>query len=552
MTTEMQQQIELSAVLNLIPYMDTRFDDRTVHNLNDIVEYFEEVGETSNDGYKLLKEALKEHKSWGKIELVNQSSTNDTNGPDQWTDDLIQGCTFRDQDGNYYVAFRGTGDGRWPDNGDGMTEESTEMQQAAKEYFDKMAEKYFVDAHANGKQIIVTGHSKGGNEAQYVYMESEYEYLIDHCYNMDGQGFSDVAIEHFKDKYGSAYEDKLKNMYSICGENDPVNELGIKIIPEENTYYVQAWDGGIVSSHLLENMLAEKDPETGEFTYTGVRWFREDGEIIHGEQGPIAIFAKKLSAEMMKMDPENRHGCAVAIMRLIDIIGGNVVLGKYGENIDYTDFFDLIANGSPLILKTLLLTEEGRETRKILAVNALEAIYAKWGVAGVLGLIAIGGVLLLSGILKALIETVVILSAVVALIDFIFDELPRIIGVVTEKIKEFIQNVHAALVDIVNKIGETLRSITPGGWYSANNPHIVVNTGRMNDYAGRLLEANRRLVNLGRRLDSLYWKVGLVGLHKLIYSDMIIGDSQRLRKSASYLTETAKDFVDAESAIQRA
>ena len=174
MNSTVQGQIELSAVLNLIPYLDTDFNYDCEMSLADIVAANEKKFK-NDDTFKILKTAIEQNPSYGEIVLVNQSSTNSTG---KWTDDLIQGCTFKDPDGNYYVAYRGTGDGRWADNGNGMTVPSTEMQEAAREYFDAMAEKYFIDANAEGKQIIVTGHSKGGNEAQYVYMTSEYEYLI--------------------------------------------------------------------------------------------------------------------------------------------------------------------------------------------------------------------------------------------------------------------------------------------------------------------------------------------------------------------------------------
>ena len=58
------------------------------------------------------------------MKLVSQSMCDgtDKNG------DLVIACTFQDTNGDIYVAYRGTGDGKWADNGDGMTKPSTEMQ----------------------------------------------------------------------------------------------------------------------------------------------------------------------------------------------------------------------------------------------------------------------------------------------------------------------------------------------------------------------------------------------------------------------------------------
>lgn len=214
MNSTVQEKIELSAVLNLIPYLDTNFNYSGEVTLAKLVreqekKFIDDNGEL-NPTFKILKTAIEKNPEFGKVVLVNQSSTNSTNN---WKDDLIQGCTFRDPDGSYYVTYRGTGDGRWPDNADGMTALSTEMQEAAKDYFDAMAEKYFVEASAEGSLIFVTGHSKGGNEAQYVYMASEYEYLIDSCYSFDGQGFSGKARDHFMEKYDLSYLDDSTLVY---------------------------------------------------------------------------------------------------------------------------------------------------------------------------------------------------------------------------------------------------------------------------------------------------------------------------------------------------
>ena len=50
--------------------------------------------------------------------------------------------------------------------------------------------------------IIVTGHSKGGNKAQYVTINSKYNDLIDKCFSFDGQGMSPEAIEAFINRHG--------------------------------------------------------------------------------------------------------------------------------------------------------------------------------------------------------------------------------------------------------------------------------------------------------------------------------------------------------------
>ena len=542
MTSTEQANIELSAVLNLIPYLDAKLDFDEGDTLEIIITKNSKKF-TNNTEFKLLKQAVDKNPEYKKIQLINQSSTNDTA---KWTDDPIQACTFKTPDGDYYVAYRGTGAGRWPDNGDGMTEESTYMQRKAQEYFDEMAEKYFIDAHVNGNSVYVTGHSKGGNEAQYVYMMSDYAHLIDACYSLDGQGFSDDAIAKFKEIYGDRYEEKLANMYSICGQNDYVHDLGYVIIPEENTYFVETNGNGFADYHHLYQMLCD---EKG--NYINLQWDIVDGQITHGEQGPVGAFAKKLSEAMMKMDDENLHGVALAIMDLIDPYSNENTLGEV--LVSWEDYVDLFAKGLPVVIATLLGTEEGHDLLFDLTKKGLEALYKQGGDAAVAAGFAILAAIVTNPALLATIVgglTVIAGSLIVLanLVDFAIDVIDKL-GKIATKIKEFISDVRKAVHEALKKIKEGLKSLTPGHGYSADNPQIVVDTYKLDNYAQRLQRVQTRIKNLDRRLDSLYWKVGLLDLWDLMQGDILTGFSARLALSARYLTETAKDFNELERAL---
>ena len=531
MNSTVQGQIELSAVLNLIPYLDTDFNYDCEMSLADIVAANEKKFK-NDDAFKILKTAIEQNPSYGEILLVDQSSTNNTG---KWTDDLIQGCTFKDPDGNYYVAYRGTGDGRWADNGNGMTVPSTEMQEAAREYFDAMAEKYFVDANAEGKQIIVTGHSKGGNEAQYVYMTSEYEYLIDSCYSHDGQGFSGSAREHFIEKYGPDYEEKLSHMYSICGEDDYVHDLGYVIIPEENTYFVETSSSGFASLHALENMIGDEDGN-----YTGLQWDIENGEITNGEQGDIGKLAKKISETMMQMDDEDLNGAAIAVMTLIDPYANDDILGSI--DVSWTDYVDLAAHGLPAVLETLFLTEEGNVILGDLINAGAEYLYENYGAGGVVAGFALGSILLTFVVAPLVLDIVVLAN----ILDFAIDTVNKI-KEISEKIKNYISDIKEAVVAAINKIIAKLKSMSAGYKYATANPQIIVDTYKLGNYAQRLRTVNTRISNLDRRLDSLYWRVGLLDLWNLMQADILTGYSWRLSRCASYLSDTATDFVNAEN-----
>ena len=535
MNTTVQKQIELSAVLNLIPYLDTDFNYDCEMTLADIISENEKAFK-NDDTFKILKEAIKNNPSYGEVVLVNQSSTNKSS---LWTDDLIQGCTFRDPNGNYYVAFRGTGDGRWADNGNGMTAQSTEMQEAAREYFDAMAKKYFVDASADGKQIIVTGHSKGGNEAQYVYMTSEYEYLIDSCYSHDGQGFSGSAREQFMNDERYDYDEKISRMYSICGQNDYVHDLGYVIIPEENTYFVETSGSGFASLHALENMLGDKDGN-----YIGLQWDIDNGQITNGEQGDIGKLAKKISENMMQLDDEDLNGAAIAVMSLIDPCSNDDILG--GINISWTDYVDLAADGLPVILETLLFTEEGKQIIK----DGIEYLCDKYGPGGVLAGFAIGSLILVR-ILPFIIDDILNCVVLVNILDFAIDTIDKI-KKIPEKIKNLISDIKEAVVSTINKISVKLKSMTSGYKYASANPQIIVDTYKLNQYAQRLQTVNSRVTKLDGRLDSLYSRVGLFDLWNLMKADLLVGYSWRLNRCTDYLSDVVTYFDKAERDIKSA
>lgn len=96
--------------------------------------------------------------------------------------------TLTDNNDNMYIVFQGTSSGyEWNDNGMGAYSNvvQTPSQKKAVDYYDRMVEQY-----GEGKNIYVSGHSKGGNEAQYVGILRGEQ--ITHVYSFDGQDKSNV------------------------------------------------------------------------------------------------------------------------------------------------------------------------------------------------------------------------------------------------------------------------------------------------------------------------------------------------------------------------
>lgn len=78
---------------------------------------------------------------------------------------------------------------------------------------------------------------------------------------------------------------------------------------------------------------------------------------------------------------------------------------------------------------------------------------------------------------------------------------------------------------------------------------IIVDTYKLNQYAQRIATVNSRISRLDRRLDSLYWRVGLQGLWNLMQADALTCYSWRLVRCQSYLEQTATDFESVEKVL---
>lgn len=119
---------------------------------------------------------------------------------------------------NTIIVYKGTGgDLEWRDNGEGAYSDITDTNQQKKalDYYEKMTKEFA----SNGQKIYVTGHSKGGNKAQYVGVLKGDE--IEHVYAFDGQGFGQAFLTKYKNLI-----DKNKNkITNISNEFDFVNIL---------------------------------------------------------------------------------------------------------------------------------------------------------------------------------------------------------------------------------------------------------------------------------------------------------------------------------------
>lgn len=346
---------EISMVLNTYMYIDYK-EANDGMTINEILEELASSNDCQPGGihygeYTVLSEAAV-NPEIGELIIGNQSHL-------MSFDAGTNACTFKTGDSTgIYVVYRGTGDGEWPDNGIGMTAVSTIQQERALSYFEAVVEREHISEE---QKLVITGHSKGGNKAQYVTMSTEYDELLDACYNIDGQGFSESAIKSWKKSYGEEiYESRRNKITGIYGENDYVNVLGNSIVPADHVYYVQTpvKVENFAGYHDIKYMFSslERDSATGEF----ISVFHGEKNCYVAEQGKLGSYAAALSAAVMALEPEKRDGCAAAMMQMMELAGERKT-GINGEKLTLSDIGDFLGTGVPLIAESILDTRQGKD-----------------------------------------------------------------------------------------------------------------------------------------------------------------------------------------------
>lgn len=252
----------------------------------------------------LLKNYLKTNKNIANSKLIDFT----------YSKDGLTACVFIKPNGSISVIFKGTGGGEWIDNGEGLSgipqentyltyknnkniifsqtiykDFATEQQVEALNWFYGILAQNHLN---NTAEIIVSGHSKGGNKAQFVAMHVDF---IKYCFSFDGQGFSPEAVLAFKKLYSNTYEKRRSRIYSLSAANDYVNVLGERITPENNIYFFES-KGGL---HNIEAIL-----DNSGFLRPQIN------------QGKLSKYAQNLSDRIMTMNPEIRQHATLGIMNI--------------------------------------------------------------------------------------------------------------------------------------------------------------------------------------------------------------------------------------------
>lgn len=552
----------------------------------------------------ILEKYFNELKNWDTTHLPDNFILLDVGTFENSEHKPFKAITVQDGNGNIYVHFNGTGDGNWGYNDAAYGGHASDMQLWARWYFEKSVEEYYQGQV--GKDLYVTGHSQGGNNAQYVTIVSKYSDYITDCISLDGPGFSQEIIDECINQYGEVYyERQRQKIHAYNGEYDYVSCLGeVQIVPEGKFHTIQTPDHNdgkspFVRYHAADYLL-DKNDNLNEF----------------GTDSAFRKFVIAANEEILNLSPEKRKRAAELTMKIVENIntGEDIISVPFSDE-ELADFKELIipvlrdvladnphmiapvveALGfSPEIaaLATVIVSEFNNlspEDRAKALEELAKCLVLKDGVISFnmdnldawsalkplipmiwetllhhpddilkvlheLGVdkmlmewlkdrpLAVVALILASPLILTIITD---LAALAIVIDAVVHIVQGIVEV-AKAVKNFVLNTLQAIKDAIGRLQKFLRSLSPGVRYAGENPYIRVDTGQLFHYANRIGGINSRLYALDNALRGLYCQVGLLDIWDILVANAITSASPTLCQVQSYLTSTAEQFEQAE------
>ncbi len=212
----------------------------------------------------------------------------------------------------------------WLDNFEGAYNEDTELQLVAGRFFDKVSKKY--------KVTNVTGHSKGGNLTQYITITKGDN--VRKAVSFDGQGFSDLFFNKYKDKI-EKNSSKLTNISSykdpvhVLMDKLPINEKIIKTDENINT----------MLSHL-PHTLYEQEYFDSNGTYK-TSYLTQESEMVDAIEDLGHFVIDNCSDELLKAGCEKTSPiicyCFALGQRILEREDVSIVKAAYEEFVKYNN-----------------------------------------------------------------------------------------------------------------------------------------------------------------------------------------------------------------------
>lgn len=536
------------AVFNVYSYLAKKGEaPRENDTLKDIVDKLasdckENGGWSEQEKYLLgvLQNAIVQSENLGEARIGNRFVS----------DGGMNACTFTKSDGSVSVVFAGTGKGEWIDNGEalsGIPEQNTyntykeghivdsnvvdkdyasDRQVEALNWFNQIASENGWDESTN---ITVSGHSKGGNKAQFITINSD---LIDNCYSFDGQGFSPEALTSLENKYGDKFEERRQKILSFSSKNDYVNGLGEKLVPEDHVFYFEAplGESDVLAYHFMEAML----DENGDFN-------------VQCEKGDISEYIDSVSSELMAMDPLIRECAVLGVMNVCQKFLGSGTPVNADEVSNGETAIGLGLAAIPMF-SNLLGTKDGHE-----AIQEIVRIYGD-NIGDIYkkieeehgGLAAASAVILSISVVSFVTPFVINLGKAVVGTAWTINAIKDLSNYLKEISVEFYEGVKRFCSCVVEAVDKFFNNFDSGYKLAGKSPFIRVDTSKLRACARRLKAVNKRLGRLDGKMDELYLKVGLRDLFNLIQADLLTGSSWRIANCVKYLEGTADDFDSTE------
>lgn len=195
---------------------------------------------TTPDGYDALRQAVSSDSRLSDLTVCDFTSPG---VPVEGRTTQTSHCmALTDGDGTLYVVYRGTDGehGEWRDDFEGLNEADTDSQRRAEAYLDEMLALY------GGQHVVVTGHSKGGNKAQYVTV---VDGRVDECYSFDGQGFGNPFLRKYEERIAAV----RGRIHAYNQEGDYVSALMAPIAGD--THYTNGGSQAQGITGLLQTLL---------------------------------------------------------------------------------------------------------------------------------------------------------------------------------------------------------------------------------------------------------------------------------------------------------
>ena len=240
-------------------------------------------------------------------------------------------------DGTNYIAFRGTDSTitGWKEDFLMSCSSDTEGAKEAVAYLNDVAKNIDGD-------LIIGGHSKGGNFAMYasIFCDEAVKERITKVYNNDGPGFRDEIIN--TDEYKKAVP-------KICN-----------IIPQTSII------GQLLSNYGKYTII--KSNATGIFQHDALTWEPTKDKFISSELDDFSKFVKvALGTWLKELDDETRQSVVPTVFSMIDET----------EAETFKEFGDSLFKNSKIILKELVNLPKEKREELMTAMGSLAQISGK-------------------------------------------------------------------------------------------------------------------------------------------------------------------------------